>query len=202
MKTVVVALIACLGVAALSPAGASAQSRAQVVAAERSWRSEPTASEVVQAALRYFRLTPESFDHFRTAVHTRALLPQLAAGFRGDNINFDRFQQQTMSNTSIINEQQARNDYAVSVGGIWDLRDLVFNPAEVQIYGLIGVQRDIMLEATRDYFLRRQLMLRLATRPPDDPIAYAALELAISQYGAILDVLTGGWFSEHIAAHH
>lgn len=184
----------------LSPGLAQAQSREQVSAAQREWAREPTVSEAVKAALEYFRVTPESFDGFRSAARARAILPTLAAGFRFDDVNFDRHEERTIFQPYLLDEGQARRDYAVSVGGIWDLRDLVFNPAEVQIYGLIGVQRDIMLEVTRTYFLRRQLLLRLATRPPEDPIAYAALELAIGEFTAILDVLTGGWFSDEVQA--
>jgi hypothetical protein len=86
-----------------------------------------------------------------------------------------------------------------SIGGVWDLRELVFNASEVQVYGLIGVQRDIMLESIRTYYLRRQLMLRMLLRPPEDPLALAALEMRIDEFTAVLDVLTGGWFSEEAA---
>ena len=71
----------------------------------------------------------------------------------------------------------------------------MFNPAEVQVYGLIGVQRDLMLETVRVYYLRRQLFVRFLTAPPEDPVAREALLLRIDEFTAFLDVLTGGWFS-------
>ena len=82
---------------------------------------------------------------------------------------------------------------------MWDLRELVFNPAEVQVYGLIGVQRNLMLETTRIYYLRRQLFVRFLNRPPEDPIAREALLLRIDEFTALLDVLSGGWFSRTTA---
>lgn len=195
---ILAALLATLGM--LHAAGAQAQGRREIQAAQARWRSEPTVTECVQAALRYFRVSPDAFDGYRSAARARALLPQLAAGYRLDDDALDFFSRQEVFQPHTVDADQARRTHAVSVGGIWDLRDLAFNPAEVQIYGLVGVQRDIMLEVTRTYFLRRQLLLRLATRPPEDPIAYAALELAIAEYTAILDVLTGGWFTEQLAA--
>ncbi|MCB9645924.1 MAG: hypothetical protein H6730_04900 [Deltaproteobacteria bacterium] len=93
-------------------------------------------------------------------------------------------------------EATGTGKHALSVGAVWDFRELVFNPAEVQVFGLIGVQRDIMLEATRTYYLRKQLVLRKVYKPPEDPMALAALDMRIDEFTALLDVLTGGWFSQ------
>jgi hypothetical protein len=71
----------------------------------------------------------------------------------------------------------------------------VFNPAEVQVYGVIGIQRDLALEVTRTYYLRKQLVLLRKTKPPEDPVSAATLDLRIDEYTALLDALTGGWFS-------
>jgi hypothetical protein len=197
-KRWVLALAAVLVCATFLAADVSAQGRAEIQAAQRQWAQEPTVNECVQTALRYFRLSPDEFDGYRSAARARGLVPTLAAGYRLDD---DRlaFGRNEMPTPLIVDGSQNRRTHAVSAGLIFNLGDLVYNPAEVQIYGLIGVQRDIMLETTRTYFLRRQLLLRMATRPPEDPIAYAALELAIAEYTALLDVLTGGWFTEQIA---
>ena len=177
---------------------AYAQGRAEIRAAQQQWREEPTVNQCVQAALEYFRLSPDEFDSYRSAARARGLMPQLALGYRFDDDRLAFGRNETPTPLNVLGDQNTRT-HAVSGGLIFNLGDLVYNPAEVQIYGLIGVQRDIMLETTRTYFLRRQLLLRMATRPPEDPIAYAALELAIAEYTALLDVLTGGWFSEQVA---
>jgi hypothetical protein len=52
-----------------------------------------------------------------------------------------------------------------------------------------------MLEVTRTYYLRRQLQLRMRLRPPEDPLAASALALRIEEFTAILDSMSGGWFS-------
>jgi hypothetical protein len=57
------------------------------------------------------------------------------------------------------------------------------------------MQRDITLEVVRTYYLRRQLQIRLALKPPADPLAVAMLELRIEEYTGILNAMTGGSFS-------
>lgn len=164
-------------------------------AARERTKFEPPVSETMQAALRYFRVDPQNFDRLRRTANTRALLPTFAAGFRLDDTTFDRFEEQQRSNPRINEERRDTQTNTISIGAVWDFRELVFNPAEVQVYGLIGVQRDLMLETTRIYYLRKQLFVRFLNSPPQDPLAREALLLRVDEFTALLDVLTGGWFS-------
>ncbi|MBK6685076.1 MAG: hypothetical protein IPG45_11470 [Deltaproteobacteria bacterium] len=164
--------------------------------AKARFEKEPKVAQVVDVALRYFRVHPEVMDELRSKSHTRAFLPLLATGFRFDDDRYARVETQRPDPNLNIDETTNTRQNAISVGAVWDLRELVFNPAEVQIYGLIGVQRDIMLEATRTYYLRKQLVLRKLYKPVEDPMAAAALDMRIDEFTAILDVLTGGWFSK------
>lgn len=168
-------------------------------AAKARFQKEPPVAQVVDVALRYFRVHPEVMDELRSKSHTRAFLPLLATGFRYDDDRYARVETQRPDPNLNIDESTNTRQNALSVGAVWDLRELVFNPAEVQIYGLIGVQRDIMLEATRTYYLRKQLVLRKLYKPAEDPMAAAALDMRIDEFTAILDVLTGGWFSGQLA---
>jgi hypothetical protein len=52
-----------------------------------------------------------------------------------------------------------------------------------------------MLEVTRTYYLRKQLILRRVYEAPTDEMALAALDMRIDEFTAILDMLTGGWFT-------
>lgn len=193
------AVAALLGAAAL-PAGASAQSgEAQIQRVLKRLEHEPSVSETTAKALEYFRVDPESFDDLRSSARSRAWLPLLAAGYRFDNDQVSQFERREGMPTFTDDLNSDRNINSATVGLVWDFREAVFNPAEVQVFGLIGVQRDLMLEITRTYYLRRQLMLRLALRAPEDPLARAALQLRIDEFTAILNVLTGGWFTEEAA---
>ena len=192
---VAIALTALL----LASAPALAQDKAALKRAKAQFAKEPKVADVVDVALRYFRVHPEVLDSLRTKAKTRALLPLLATGVRFDDDRFARSEAQRPDPFLDIEENTNNKGTAISVGAVWDLRELVFNPAEVQVFGLIGVQRDIMLEATRTYYLRKQLVLRKLYRPPSDPMAQAALEMRIDEFTALLDVLTGGWFSRSAA---
>lgn len=176
---------------ALALASASAgEARAQPPGGAR----EPPVSAVVAEALRYFRVNPEAVDSVRSSSRWRALMPLVAGGFRYDDDKFARNEVQAPSPLT-SDESTNRRINSFSVGAVWDLREAVFNPAEVQAYGLIGIQRDIMLEVTRNYYLRRQLMLLRTQKPPEDPVTLATLDLRIEEFTALLDVYTGGWFS-------
>jgi hypothetical protein len=159
-------------------------------------RYEPKVAEVVRKCLEYFRVSPQNFDGMRRAARQRAALPLLAGGYRFDTDDYSRFEEQQVTSPRLNDENTQRQAHAFTIGAVWDLRELVFNPAEVQVYGIIGVQRDLLLEATRTYYLRRQLLLRLLLRPPEDDVAREALNLRIDEFTALLDVLTGGWFSK------
>lgn len=179
---------------------AEAQSSDAVAAARAQLRHEPTVAETVRECLRYFRVDPGNFDGLRSAAKARAVLPTLAGGFAYTDDRFARLEDTLPGGGPTVSQRNDENwnqtQAQFTIGAIWDLREFVFNPSEVQVYGLIGVQRDLMLEVTRTYYLRRQLMLRLMLRPPEDPLAYAALEMRVDEFSAILDVLTDGWFSE------
>lgn len=196
MTTLKAALPVALAVCGASIAlPAQAQSGDAIARAKAKFAKEPTVAEVVDVAMRYFRVHPEVLDDLRSKAKTRALLPLLATGYRRDIDDYTRREEQSPVPVNIV-EATGTTRNAVSVGAVWDLRELVFNPAEVQVFGLIGVQRDIMLEATRTYYLRKQLVLRKLYKPPQDPMAQAALDMRIDEFTALLNVLTGGWFSK------
>jgi len=105
--------------------------------AKARFEKEPKVAEVVDVALRYFRVHPEVMDELRSKSHTRAFLPLLATGFRFDDDRYARVETQRPDPNLNIDESTNTRQNAISVGAVWDLRELVFNPAEVQIYGRV-----------------------------------------------------------------
>ncbi len=198
MRLTVIATALALG--GLS-ATAHADPDAKLRQARAKMNAEPKVDEVVRVALQYFRVHPDTMDSLRTAARARGVLPLLAAGYRLDHNDHNGTVTQFDGDPVFTrNDDFGDVTHAGTIGAVWDLRQLVFNPAEIQVYGLIGVQRDLMLEATRVYFLRRQLSLRMYLRPPEDPIAKEALQLRIDEFSSLLDILTGGWFSKQLAS--
>jgi hypothetical protein len=191
IKKLTTCLLALVALDAISARLALAQEKAAKAA---SVAAEPEVSAVVAEALRYFRVNPEVLESIRGSARARAALPLVAAGFRYDDDKFKRVEEQTITDPRQNDEDTNRKTNSLSVGAVWDLRELVFNPAEVQVYGLVGIQRDIILEVTRTYYLRKQLLLLKRTKPPEDQVSAATLDLRVAEYTALLDVLTGGWF--------
>jgi len=180
------------------PGIAAARARVAQIRAELS--REPNARETTQMALRFFRLHPDAVDALRATARLRAILPIVTGGFRYNNTRTAQFEQQTITDPRDVNLNLDTRDNGFSVGVSWDLREAIFNGDLVNIYSLVGVQRDIMLEVLRAFFARRQLVLIARLRPPEDPIALAALELRVDEFTAILDALTGAWFSNTLEA--
>jgi hypothetical protein len=185
------ALVVVFGAVAIAPEARADDSLTRL---RETLKREPKAADVVKMALDHYRVSPEDMDSIRSASHSRALVPVIS-GFIGYNsVGTASAQAQTITNPQnvVINGAQA---VTVFTGGIaWDLRELVFNPSELQTYAAVPMQRDITLEVVRTYYLRRQLQLRLALKPPADPIALATMELRVEEYTSVLNAMTGGSF--------
>lgn len=162
------------------------------------WNREPSANDVAQAALRHFRVHPEALDDLRANARLRALAPVISGSYRRYGSTSDSLERREMTDPSTTTSVGNLYDDSFSVGVSWDTREAVFNGDQVQVYGLVGVQRDLMLEVLRAYFARRQLMLTMQLRPPSDPLALGMLMLRVDEFTAVIDLLTGGWFSRTV----
>lgn len=163
-------------------------------------KKEPRATEVVRMALDYYRVSPEQMESVRSSARARGWMPVIS-GFAGySTTGTAQATAQTITTPTNIVLNGATNVTTFTGGIAWDLRELVFNPAEIQTYGVLPVQRDITLEIVRTYYLRRQLQIRLALKPPSDPLALATLELRVEEYSGILNAMTGGQFQRQAQA--
>jgi hypothetical protein len=157
-------------------------------------KREPKAPDVVKMALDYYRVSPAAMDSVRSAARTRALMPVLSGFVTYDSVGSASASATTITNPANVVVNNAQSITAINGGLAWDFRELIFNPTEVQTYAVVPMQRDIMLEVVRTYYLRRQLQIRLALKPPADPLALATLELRVEEYTGILTSMTGGSF--------
>jgi hypothetical protein len=160
---------------------------------------EPTPGEVLTEAMLYFRVHPNIADSLRASTHYRALFPVLSAVGSYNNYGEASAQSVTITNPQNTFVNDFNQTYNIQAGAAWDLRELEFNPSELQVYALVGYQQDLIQEITRTYFMRRQLQIRLALRPPQDLVTREILDLRVAEYTAILDAMTGGWFVRSIA---
>ena len=88
----------------------------------------------------------------------------------------------------------------------WDLGNLIWNTDQTSIDVrsrlMVQLRDDIVNEVTRNFFERRRLQIELLTDPPSDPRVQLDKELRVQELTAMLDGLTGGWFSRQLEANH
>lgn len=182
---------ACLAIAALSSGSALGQSPALPGVA----RAEPSADETIQKALATFAVTSASVGGLRTRARLRGLVPRVSGNYLRDDGD-GQLGSQTRGDQNVLRDETSTSltdTFGASVE--WDFRDLAFHPSEVDVYGLVGVQRDLILEVSRTYFLRQQLLIQRVSEPPDSAAARQILDLRIAEFTVLLDAFTEGWFS-------
>lgn len=188
------ALFALIPLAGLTTTASTASADDNLTRLRETLKREPKATDVVKMALDYYRVSPEVLDSLRSSARARGLLPVVSTYTGYNNVGNASVTNQTISNPTNVVLASAQNTFAVNGGLSWDLRELVFNPAELQTYASVPMQKDLTLEVVRAYYLRRQLQIRLAIKPPTDPLALATLELRAEEYTGMLNAMTGGAF--------
>ena len=63
---------------------------------------------------------------------------------------------------------------------------------------MVQLRNDIVDEVTRTYFERRRLQISLLIDPPSDQPKTLEKELRLQELTALIDGLTGGYFSDHM----
>jgi hypothetical protein len=170
---------------------------------------EPSIQQTQRAALRAWALDEETSLGARSRL--AALLPQVEvrAGWKDSALDEERFRedlyldpdahalrQDGSQNTSRGQTQQTRD---VSVRLRLELGRLVFDPRELQAQReerAADGQREKLLErVTQLYYTRRKSQVALLLLAPGQLERRLELILSIERDGALLDALTGGWFS-------
>ncbi len=66
---------------------------------------------------------------------------------------------------------------------------------------MVQLRDDILDEVTRTYFERRRLQIALLSQPPVDEKQALEKELRLHALTAMIDGVTGGYFSTHLGMH-
>ena len=172
------------------------------------FEQEPTVREVLDAGLRFFRVSPETVRSFRSGASYKAWMPDLELTFnheRGDNDrnlidalypNLPRIDPNSPGPKEI--EDTARSSYAFSVRAHWALDRLIFNAEVLDVASLVGVQEGLLRELVSLYYTRRRLMTILQLSPPQEPFEKITEEIRLDEISSQLDALTGGYFVREI----
>ncbi len=165
---------------------------------------EPSMAQVRETAIRYAEVHPEKIARWRRQAALRALLPSVDVGMDLDRSRDIRIDEGSFPNFQLIKTQD--RDAGMDVSVTWELGDLVWNEDQTNIDVrsklMVQLRDDIVNEVTRTYFERRRLQVALLTNPPTDQQALMEKELRLQELTALLDGLTGGYFSKQITPEH
>lgn len=159
---------------------------------------EPTITQAQEAAIRYAEVRPEKIAAWRKQARLSALIPKFTV--TGDTNLTDFRHWDSGANPDALLKGERDVDWSTNV--TWELGDLVYSDDQTNIDVrsklMVELRDSILDDVTRSYFERRRLQVELITDPPTEPKAQLAKELRIQELTAILDGLTGGWFSREL----
>lgn len=164
--------------------------------------AEPSAYEVQERALKHFKVNPERIAWLRNTASWKALVPIFEVSGGGTAARLD--ESTILAEFSTDPERPWITRGASGGAGevrsrlTWDLPRLMFNAEELDVTGLTVVQRDVVEQTTRIYYLRRRLQLQLLVSSSDDEAAQLEKELRVEELTSLLSGMTGGWFEEEL----
>lgn len=161
---------------------------------------EPSIREVQKAAIKYYKVDPDTINSLRSRSRLKALVPGLTVGFTNSVSSFNNdIDDIIFRNRGIaIQERQTGDFIGVSASAAWKLDRLVFNVEELDVLSLIGIQDGIQREVTALYYVRRRLQIQLMLKPPASLEGRISARLRLQELTGLLDAYTGGFFSKRI----
>lgn len=174
------------------------------------YKDEPSINEVRQAAIKYAEVEPEKIQRWRKQATKRALLPKLTVGMDRD---IDRTTSNSIWGTYGSNSSPGKHyvgpddithydqrNWSVSL--TWELGDLIYNDDQTSIDVrsrlMVQLRDDILDEVTKLYFERIRVKMELDNLSIEDRKRRFEKELRLHELTAMLDGLTGDYFSQKI----
>ena len=157
-----------------------------------SFANEPSVKEVQQMAIEYSETSDQKIKDWRRRASIKAVLPEVS-------LDFDRTVATAMGAT-YERVLIGPTDWGVSLK--WDLSALIYNPDQTSIDTrsklMVQLRNDILAEVTRVYFERRKLQIELFSKKTFSQEEELEKKLRLMELTALLDRLTGSYFSSHI----
>ncbi len=165
-------------------------------------QGEPSINEVHRAAMKYAEVEPEKIAKWRRQACRKALLPRLSVGL--DRNTTDLWHWETGSTTKgeddLLRRGKESVDWDIAIS--WELGDIIWNNDQTSIDTrsrlMVQLREDILDEVTKIYFERIRRKIELLNLPIEDRKKRLDKELGIRELTALLDAMTGGYFSSSI----
>ncbi|MEM9490453.1 MAG: hypothetical protein AAGC55_15000 [Myxococcota bacterium] len=165
-------------------------------------RREPSLDEVKRAALRHAGLDQRREAGWARRARLSGLLPVVTAAADHDS-GRDRDLSRSSNGTERLDLGSER-DLQIELRAVWHLERLMFSDLELRAHRAAEQRArertQLLTQVTSLYFQRRKLQIEALWQPPDSDARAALNQLAIDEFSAQLDTLTGGYFSRTLAA--
>lgn len=171
-------------------------------------QAEPTAREVVDAAIEYAQLHPERIRKWLRDLNRSSWLPEFRITGKRDSTlgHLSGIDAVGTLDSAAYHGRKLRNDSVVWGGEIelaWDFEKIFFNPQELEIEERRNRQTELRADVANTvtiyYFQRRNLLFKKLFDPPRDLTELSRLEFQIEELTTKIDTLSGGYFSRRLA---
>ncbi|MCX7847923.1 MAG: hypothetical protein N2595_07840 [bacterium] len=169
---------------------------------------EPSAREVVDAAIEYAQLHPDRIRKWLRDLNRSSWMPEFRiSGKRESGVDHvSGIDAVGTLDAAAYHGRKLRNENVVWGGEVelaWDFEKIFFNPQEVAIderrNRQTELRADVANTVTIYYFQRRNLLFKKLFDPPKDFLELSRLEFQIEELTTKIDTLSGGYFSRKLA---
>ena len=169
----------------------------------------PDIREIQQVAVDYAEVQPEKIKLWRKQAARKALFPQVSVGIDRNTTDLWHWEGGSTTKTDDDILRRGRDSINWDVTLSWDLGEIIWNGDQTSIDSrsklMVELRDNILDEVTRLYFERLRVQMELDNLTLEDRKKRLEKELRLRELGALLDGLSGGYFSrrlEEMAAGH
>lgn len=166
------------------------------------YKDEPEIADVQNAAIKYAEVEPEKILRWRKQAARKAFLPRVTAGLDRDSSDLWHWESGSTTKTGDDILIRGKETVGWSVSLSWDLGEIIWNGDQTSIDTrsrlMVQLREDILDEVNKLYFERLRVKMDLDDLPIEAREKRAEKGLRMRELTAMLDGLTGGYFSQHI----
>lgn len=164
------------------------------------YKNEPAINEVQAAAIKYAEVTPEKILAWREQARKKGFLPKVSIGVDRDTSELWHWESGSTTKTGDDILVRGKEVVGWDVSLTWDLGEVIWNDAQTSIDVrsrlMVQLRGDILDEVTKLYFERLRVKMESDGLSIIDTKKRAEKELRLQELTAMLDGLTGGYFSK------
>lgn len=161
---------------------------------------EPGINEIQEVACKYAEVEPEKIKAWREKAAIKAWLPQFSVGIDRNTADLWHWEggSSTKSDDDMLRRGRDTVDWDVTLS--WNLGELIWNDDQTSIDVrsrlMVELRDDILDQVTKIYFERLRVKSELNDLTIEDRKKRFEKELRLRELAAMLDALTGGYFSK------